>query len=192
MIEKEINMDENIQEEAINLTQEEELMIKIQEADVVLERYEDIPQEDMDEETYLKMKELKQEISLMRKELKSLNKKNKVESSLWEKVNFGYISYALVAFLMLIWPLGPIVSVHYLDLLSFILKEVSDVNSQLFQDIVFYSLYGSYFLIFIIIDLVIYRFIKKNKINFWTMIVILSGHILAAVSSIIIVLTTIK
>ncbi len=54
------------------------MRFRLQEADVELERYEDIPVEEMTEEQYNKMIELKTEIKSLRKELKMFLKKKQV------------------------------------------------------------------------------------------------------------------
>ena len=56
--EKELE-NQDVIEEKLELTDEEKMRFRLQEADVELERYEDIPVEEMTEEQYNKMIELK-------------------------------------------------------------------------------------------------------------------------------------
>lgn len=179
-LEDEINVDE--------LTEEERLRYRLQEADVELEKYEDILPENMDEETYFKMQELKQEIKNLRKELKNSTKKEN-NNSIWEKINIWYVIWGVLAFIVIVYPLGPLFSAYYLSLVKSILTLIADnVTNVTLQKILVFLIYIIYFIFFIIVDLVIYKFIKKNKINFWTMISITSVHALTSVISILLVI----
>lgn len=179
-LEDEINVDE--------LTEEERLRLRLQEADIELEKYEDILPENMDEETYFKMQELKQEIKSIRKELKSISKKES-SNSIWEKLNIWYVIWGALAFIVIVYPLGPLFSANYLTLVQGLLKLIANnVTNVTLQKILVFLIYIIYFIFFIIVDLVIYKFIKKNKINFWTMISIVSVHALTSVISILLVI----
>lgn len=175
-LEDEINVDE--------LTEEERLRYRLQEADIELEKYEDILPENMDEETYFKMQELKQEIKSLRKELKN-NAKKENSNSIWEKINIWYVVWGVLAFISIVYPLGPLFSAYYLTLVKSILTLIADnVTNVTLQKILVFLIYLIYFIFYLVIDLVIYKFIKKNKINFWTMISIVSVHIITSAISI--------
>lgn len=176
---------ENIEME---LNEEEKLRFRLQEADVELEKYEDILPEDMDDETYQKMKELEFEIKSIKKKLKETSTST-IQNSIWEKLNIGYVIWGILAFLMVVYPLGPLLSANYLTIVKSILTFIANnVSNTTLQKIFVFMIYLIYFVLFIVVDLIIYRFIKKNKINFWTMVTITSIHLLASIISVSIVI----
>lgn len=185
--EKELE-NQGVIEEKLELTDEEKMRFRLQEADVELERYEDIPVEEMTEEQYNKMIELKAEIKSLRKELKNVSKKE-TSNTIWERLNIWYVAWGVLAFIILVYPLGPLVSAYYLTLLKPLLTSIAKVISNAtLQKIIVFVIYLLYFVLYFIVDLVFYRFIKKNKTNFWSMIVIISVHFIAALTSVLFVI----
>lgn len=185
--EKELENQDAI-EEKLELTDEEKMRFRLQEADVELERYEDIPVEEMTEEQYNKMIELKTEIKSLRKELKNVSKKE-ASNTIWERLNIWYIAWGVLAFIILVYPLGPLVSAYYLTLLKPFLTSIAKaVSNATLQKIIVFVIYLLYFVLYFIVDLVFYRFIKKNKTNFWSMIVIISVHFIASLISVLFVI----
>lgn len=185
--EKELE-NQGVIEEKLELTDEEKMRFRLQEADVELERYEDIPVEEMTEEQYNKMIELKAEIKSLRKELKNVSKKE-TSNTIWERLNIWYVAWGVLAFIILVYPLGPLVSAYYLTLLKPLLTSIAKVISNAtLQKIIVFVIYLLYFVLYFIVDLVFYRFIKKSKTNFWSMIVIVSVHFIAALTSVLFVI----
>ena len=185
--EKELE-NQDVIEEKLELTDEEKMRFRLQEADVELERYEDIPVEEMTEEQDNKMIELKPEIKSLRKELTNVSNKE-ASNTIWERLNIWYIAWGVLAFIILVYPLGPLVSAYYLTLLKPLLTSIAKaVSNATLQKIIVFVIYLLYFVLYFIVDLVFYRFIKKNKTNFWSMIVIISVHFIASLISILFVI----
>lgn len=176
---------EETQEEIIELTEEEKILIKIQELDVELEKYEDIMPDDMTIELYQEMEHLKLEIKNLKKQLKEIKKGNATTNSVWEKLNIWYIIYGCLGLALTAYPMGPLISAHYLSLVSGVMKLFNGLElSSSVKGLILFLLYIIYYLVFIGIDFLIYRFIKKNKVNLWTMVGIVSVHLIASIISI--------
>ena len=177
---------EEVNEEK-EITLEESLIFELQKLDIQLEEYEYIMPEDMTEEALNEMNELKGKIKELKAQLKVV-KKEKKPTTIWEKLNLAFIIYAAVAFIITVYPLGPIISGHYFSLvLKFASLFADYITSDTLLTIILFVLYLCYYLIFIGGDFLFYRYIKKNKINLYTLITIVSIHTLTTFISVILV-----
>ena len=176
---------EETQEEIIELSEEEKILVEIQKLDIELEKYEDIMPEDMTLELYQEMEYVKLKIKDFKKQLKQLKKENSASGSVWEKLNIWYIIYGVFGLGLTAYPMGPLISAHYLSLVSGVMTLFNGLElSSTIKGLILFLIYIVYYLVFIGIDFLIYRFIKKNKINLWTMVGIVSVHLIASISSI--------
>lgn len=169
------------------MTLEESLIFELQKLDIQLEEYEYIMPEDMTEEALNEMNELKGKIKELKAQLKVV-KKEKKPTTIWGKLNLPFIIYAAVAFIITVYPLGPIISGHYFSLVLKFANLFADyITSDTLLTIILFVLYLCYYLIFIGGDFLFYRYIKKNKINLYTLITIVSIHTLTTFISVILV-----
>lgn len=166
---------------------EESLIFELQKLDIQLEEYDYIMPEDMTEEALNEIKELKAKMKELKTQLKAVKKEKKPET-IWEKLNLGFIIYAALVFIITVYPLGPIISGHYFSLvLKFVNLFADYINSDTLLSILLFVFYLCYYLIFIGGDFLFYRYIKKNKINLYTLIAIVSLHTLVAFISVFLV-----
>lgn len=187
--EKEFEKQEDINaEETVEFSEDEKMRFRLQEADIELEHLEDILPENMTSEEHQKMIELKEEIKDLRKALKNIEKKDSSDS-IWEEINIWYVMWGVLAFILIVYPLGPLFSAYYLTLLKPLLSAIASVvTNKTLQQIIVFCIYLIYFILYFVVDLVIYRFLKKNKTNRITMLVILGVHFVSALISVLLVI----
>lgn len=167
-----------------------ELELKIQEADLKLEKLEDINYEDMTPDEAQEYIALKNEVKELKKELKVLRsgkKKEDDEKSIWEKLNPVQVIYGLLGLILSIYPIGPMLSAYYANLsfkLANLIDESFNMSDGLFN-VVNFLLYLVYYIVIILINVIIYTFIKKNKVNKWTMIVVIVVHFIVSLISVL-------
>lgn len=179
---------------------EDDILFRLEKIDILLDKIdmqlENVEKEDLElEENQKKLqerKELLEERKALNAQLKLAKKGNKENSTIWDKLNIFYIVYGFIALLMVVYPIGPRISTFYLDFALNIAKKLIaglELSSGSLQ-VIFAIIYSLYYIIFVLIDLIIYHFIKKNKVNFWTMIINISLHLIASIISLAILLPT--
>lgn len=161
------------------LSEEEDILNRLQLADIRLEQLEDIPTENRSEEQDKEYKELKvlvKELKLKQKEMKISKKEGTKEtSSIWEKLSIAFVIYGIISFLLVMYPLGAMLSAYWANVsfkISSSIAEAIEMSDGMLS-VVNFLFYLLYYLIFIIGALLVYIFSKKTKLNLWTFIVLL-------------------
>lgn len=161
------------------LSEEEDILNRLQLADIRLEQLEDIPTENRSEEQdkeYNELKALVKELKLKQKEMKITKKEGTKEaSSIWEKLSIAFVIYGVISFLLVMYPLGTMLSAYWANVsfkISSSIAEAIEMSDGMLS-VVNFLFYLLYYLIFIIGVLLVYIFSKKTKLNLWTFIVLL-------------------
>ena len=169
---------------------EAQIELRMQEIDLRLEKLEDIPSEDMTLDESQEYTNLKNEMKELKRELKDLRlgkEKDNDEKTIWEKINPIQIIYGLLGLIVVVYPIGPMLSAYYANLSYRLASTINDsfqMSEGLFN-VVNFLLYLIYYIFFILINLVIYAFIKKNKVNKWTMIIAICVHFIVSLISVL-------
>ena len=169
---------------------EAQIELRMQEIDLRLEKLEDIPSEDMTLDESQEYTNLKNEMKELKRELKDLRlgkEKDNDEKTIWEKINPIQVIYGLLGLIVVVYPIGPMLSAYYANLSYRLASTINDsfqMSEGLFN-VVNFLLYLIYYIFFILINLVIYAFIKKNKVNKWTMIIAICVHFIVSLISVL-------
>ena len=169
---------------------EAQIELRMQEIDLRLEKLEDIPSEDMTLDESQEYTNLKNEMKELKRELKDLRagkEKDIDEKTIWEKINPIQVIYGLLGLIVVVYPIGPMLSAYYANLSYRLASTINDsfqMSEGLFN-VVNFLLYLIYYIFFILINLVIYAFIKKNKVNKWTMIIAVCVHFIVSLISVL-------
>lgn len=169
---------------------EAQIELRMQEIDLRLEKLEDIPSEDMTLDESQEYTNLKNEMKELKRELKGLRlgkEKDNDEKTIWEKINPIQVIYGLLGLIVVVYPIGPMLSAYYANLSYRLASTINDsfqMSEGLFN-VVNFLLYLIYYIFFILINLVIYAFIKKNKVNKWTMIIAICVHFIVSLISVL-------
>lgn len=173
------------------MSEEEELLNRLQVADIRLEQLEDILDENRTEEQkqeYLELKNLIKELKLKQKELKKAKKEQPKENlTFWEKLNPVFVIYGIASFILVVYPIGPMLSAYWANISYKIANSINDAISLSDKgfNVINFLLYLIYFLIYIIGAILIYVFSKKNKINLWTFIITIGVIVITSIISVL-------